>query len=390
MHPKIINSALKNLEAPFLYNYVVDERYELDPESFNFLKHCTGKNSFEEVIKKSKTDQKDADELVNYLVGESCLDDNKTVEAPLNFEVSDPVSPSLRYLQLNITEKCNLDCAHCYLGKKEKHDLPLPLIKKSLDEFSPNGLKVLLTGGEPLMHNQIWEVLEYAKNLPIRKELFSNGILITKNIAKKLSEYVQAVQISLDGLENSHELIRGKGTFKKTLEGIENASQYLDVNIATMVHPKNLNQFEELSNLVHELGVAEWNLDIPSLAGNATIDLIPKANEAAEIFRVYGFGTGVHEGDMEFSCGSHICTIDIHGNVSKCGFFEEGVGNIEDEKLTALWKKVVDKYTPPVNVLSCKDCSVVETCRGGCRFRAKLEGDFYGKDSFMCSVHLGG
>jgi len=388
MHPRLKDSALKAQESLFLYNYRFDERYELDFESFNFLKQFTGKNSLTEIIKATGADEKEAAGLIEYLSSEGCIEDRLDEKAQTTFDVADPILPSLRYLQLHITERCNLNCAHCYLGKKGKKDLELSLIKKALAEFSPNGLKLLITGGEAPLHKKFWEVAEIASKYPIRVELLSNGTLITPTVAEKLSKYVHSVQISLDGLKEGHEILRGPGSFENTINGIKNASKYLDVNIATMVHNGNLGEFVELEKLVDELGAREWNLDIPSLAGNATAELIPTASAAADIFRQYGFGSGVHEGDSGYSCGSHICTIDTFGGVSKCGFFEDIVGSIKDENLMALWTRVVAKYTPKVDELKCAGCLVLDECRGGCRYRAQVNGDFMGKDPFMCTLHL--
>ena len=389
MYPHLKDCALKAQESLFLYNYRFDERYELDSESFEFLRFCTGKNSLAEIVKATGTDEKEAAGLIEYLASEGCIEDRRLDNTASVFDLPEPVLPSLRYLQLHITERCNLNCGHCYLGEKEERDLEFETVRKALDEFSPNGLKLLITGGEALLHRRFWEIVELASRYPIRIELLSNGTMITPTVAKKLSKHIHSVQISLDGTKAGHEYLRGKGSFEKTINGIKNASKFLDVSIATMVHKHNLCEFEELEKLIETLGAKEWNLDIPSLAGNATKDVIPPTARAAEIFRKHGFGSGVHEGEFEYSCGSHICTIDIFGGVSKCGFFEDTVGNIRDEDLLSLWMRVVERYTPKVDMLECAGCMVVEECRGGCRYRALICGDFLGRDPFMCALHLG-
>jgi radical SAM protein with 4Fe4S-binding SPASM domain len=340
-------------------------------------------------LKLTESGEKESSELVQFLFSEECLVDSPVKDAPKAYLVEEPVLPSLRYLQLHITERCNLNCAHCYLGEKRQKDLGIGLIEKALDEFSPNGLKVLITGGEPLLHRDFWQVLELASRYPVRIELLSNGTLITGEITKRLSEYVHTVQISLDGMKRGHELLRGKGSFEGAVQGIRNVSDFMSVNIATMVHSGNASEFEELEGFVSSLGSREWNLDIPSLAGNAKPEVLPHTNTAGRIFKEYGFGEGVHEGDADYSCGSHICTIDIDGNVSKCGFFDDGVGNIRRENLQNLWTRVVERYTPSLGSIKCRGCRVIEECRGGCRYRAMVSGDFLGRDPFMCSVHLG-
>lgn len=386
MHPRLLNCALKNQETPILYNYAIDERYELDQESFEFITYFTGRNTLETIIKETGADPEESQTLLTFLKGENCLEDLFNPCAPIKFPIEPAHSPSLRYLQMHITDRCNLNCRHCYLGEKDQKDLSIALIRKALDEFSPNGMKLLITGGEALIHPHVWEVLDIASTYPIRLELLSNGLLLSEDVCKKLQGLIHSVQISLDGLKKGHEALRGKGTFEKTIKGVRNASKYLDVSIATMIHSHNLEEFPDLERVISQLHPREWILDIPSPAGNATDDLIPPLDEAAEIFRKYGYGTGVHEGDQDYSCGSHICSIDVQGGISKCGFFTDPVGRIRDEPLKDLWKKVVLRYTPKTGFLSCRSCRVVEECRGGCRYRAQAQGDLYGRDPFMCSL----
>ncbi len=390
MYPRLLNSALKKLETPHLYNYLEDERYELDLESFELLRLFTGRNSVDEIISKTHSNPDNVKTLIDYLLEEDCIEDLSDIKSPDLWPAEDALAPSLRYLQLHITERCNLNCAHCYLGVKGKKDLELKLIEKTMNEFSANGLKVLITGGEPLLHRKIWRVLETMSRYPVHRVIFSNGTLISRDVAERLSGYVHNIQISLDGMKRGHEHLRGEGSFDMTVRGIENAGEFLDVTIATMVHSKNLQEFEALEEYVGELGADEWSLDVPSKAGNARADIIPPYDAAADILKRYGYSSGVHEGDGSYSCGSHICTVDVSGGVSKCGFFEEAVGNIRDECLSTLWKRVVNKYTPPLSSLECAGCSSVSECRGGCRFRALCEGDFHGRDTLMCNVHLGG
>lgn len=391
MHPKLTNSVLRNVESAILYNYLSDELYELDKEAIDFLSYCTGRNTLGEICKKSHVDLKDGKKLVDYLSSEGCLGDIADPDAPERYVVKETVRPSLRYLQLHITEKCNLNCAHCYLGKKNNIDMKLTTIAQVLEEFSQYGFKVLVTGGEPLMHKNFWEVLKLTSELPLRVEVLTNGTLITPEVAMGLAKYVHQVQISLDGMKRGHEAIRGEGTFDATVEGMKNALKFLSVSCATMIHSKNLGEFDSMEAMLNEIGVREWMLDIPSNTGNMTRhpDLSVPYKNAVKIFKKYGYSTGVHTGDGALSCGSHICSVRSDGSVSKCGFFLDYVGNVEDETLEMCWLKVVDKYIPRLEELECGDCPVLEECRGGCRFRA-LSKNFYGKDLFMCALYLQG
>ncbi|MFQ6050467.1 MAG: radical SAM protein [Candidatus Hydrothermarchaeota archaeon] len=390
MYPKLKNCALKLTDKRVLYNFVEDELYELDDESFEFLSYCTGKNSFEDILLKTGCNKNESLELINYLKKERCLVFQKDQTANEKFTVKQNSRPPLKYLLLHITEKCNLKCRHCYLGEKSNRDLELGLIKKILNEFGEYGFKLLITGGEPLLHENFWDILKYARKFPIRIELLTNGTLIEEEIAERLFKYVNGVQISLDGMEEGHETLRGRGTFLKTINGIKNAKKYLNVTVATMIHSANMLEFDEMNKLMRELMVDEWILDIPAECGNLiknkelTIDFL----HAARIFKEYGYSVGIHAGEEDYSCGANLCSIDVSGNVTKCGFFDEGVGNIREGKLEDFWKIITREYLPKLSELDCEDCKVLKNCKGGCRYRALKEGGFYGKDPFMCCLYL--
>jgi len=175
--------------------------------------------------------------------------------------------PSLRYLELMLTERCNLRCRHCYLGEVGEEELPLAAILQTLEEFQEmQGLRVLLSGGEPLLYSRWQELNERLPEFELRLVLLSNGLLLTDKVIQELK--VHEVQLSLDGLEAGHELIRGKGTWAKTvgrLEALQAAG--MEVSVATMIHRGNLDELEKMNTWVQELGIREWNLDIPCLDG---------------------------------------------------------------------------------------------------------------------------
>lgn len=389
-HPRLRNSGLKLLEKKYLYNFLKDELYEIDDDAFNFLSRCTGRSSLQSILNNTGISQTEAEELIQYLISESCVENSKSSSAPERFEVQQSTLPSLRYLQMHITEKCNLNCRHCYLGAKIQKDINLNLAMKVIAEFGGTGLKLLITGGEPLLCSHLWKILAYARKFPVRVELLSNGILINEAIAKRLSRCVHCLQISLDGMQRGHEFLRGEGSFLKTIQGIKSAAKYLPVSIATMIHSRNLDEFEEMAILVEELGAKEWLLDVPSPAGSAkeNEEIIPDYVDAIKILKSYGFGYDTHSGDEEYSCGSHLCSVHVDGSVSKCGFFRDAVGSAAEKPLELCWRKVVAWYTPKTKELECSECKALEECRGGCRYRALVNKGLYSKDLLMCRLHL--
>jgi radical SAM protein with 4Fe4S-binding SPASM domain len=363
---------LKNLEEPYLYDIEKDELYELNADAYRFLLQiCQGMNP--------PVRQED-EEFLRF-----CLSENLIVfsETPLQRKVAlnPSPTPSLRYLELQMTDRCNLQCRHCYIGEGSHQDLSKKQIQRVLEEFQEiQGLRLLISGGEPLLHPHFWEINDILRNYAFRSVLLSNGTLITEEVAKKLC--VHEVQVSLDGMKEGHESLRGKGTFEKTMAAIDHLQEAnIRVSVATMIHHRNLSEFDQLASLLQSKHIEEWNVDVPCLEGrlktNQDFWVVP--SEAGRLLE-YGFGGGFHGATKNFTCGAHLCAIIPNGTVCKCGLFsDEPVGSIE-EGLRTCWARI-----PQIALkdLTCK-CPVTEECRGGCRFRAKIQGDLFQPDLFQC------
>lgn len=363
---------LKRLEEPYLFDIENDELYELSEEAYQFLLRC----SQGEWI----SIRKEEEDFIQYCLSENLLIQS---EAPIQREMilfPSPV-PSLRYLEFQITDRCNLRCRHCYIGDGFHQDLPFDRVLKVLKEFEEiQGLRLLLSGGEPLLHPDFWKINEIIRKYSFRSILLSNGTLITKEVAKRL--HVHEVQISLDGMKKGHESLRGQGTFEKTLQAIDHLQEAnIPVSVATMIHQKNLIEFEELASFIQSKKVKEWNVDVPCLSGRMkeSQDLWVTPSEAGPYLQ-YGYGGGLHTPEKNSTCGAHLCAIMSNGKVAKCGLFiQEPVGSI-DEGLRVCWERI-----PHIQLkeLFC-NCLEIEECRGGCRYRAKLQGNDFSPDPYQC------
>lgn len=161
-------------------------------------------------------------------------------------------------IKLNITKKCNLRCSHCFIEEYE-NELSLDNVINLIDDFNKNKLGIIfITGGEPLLYSNIYKVLEYLKSYNIPTCIASNGTLIDKDIARKLSEYnINNIQISIDGYNDEiHDSIRGYGSFKRAIEGINNLIECkINVIIGYVINNKNIDYIEEIIFLGEKLGV---------------------------------------------------------------------------------------------------------------------------------------
>jgi radical SAM protein with 4Fe4S-binding SPASM domain len=400
------DTVIKWLETPSIYHIEKDDLYELDNESFEFLQNCASENGC------NVESASDRSEFIDYCLKEGILTKGKvSVKRPPLIKSPDP---SLRYLELQITNKCNLKCKHCYIGDRNiftlpqplpsipkafgtlpsqervrvrgetKHELSINQIRVILKEFEEmQGLRVLITGGEPLIHSRFKEINDMLPEFFVRKVLFTNGLLLNKKVLKNLN--VDEIQISIDGLKDAHDSLRGKGTFRLAIEAVKRAiANGFEVSISTMVHPKNLDDFDEMDKLFKGIGIKDWTVDVPCISGrlkeNIKFQISPE--QSGKYLR-YGYGNGLHAGASGFACGLHLMAVMADGRVSKCTFYSGSpIGRIEDG-LRECWQKI-----KPIKLdkLKC-DCKHIESCRGGCRYRARLLGDPFGKDLYKCSFY---
>ena len=356
LHPQ---AALKRLELPYVYHIGRDELYEIDEKAEAFLLGCDGTLMGEKVIAEG--------EFIGYCLEEGLLE-VLPHPSPIPVSIDRSAQPSLRYLELQLLHGCNLKCRHCYLGPAREDKLSLEDAIKITREFaSHGGLRLLISGGEPLLYPRLQEFISETCHLKLRRVLLTNGTLIHDRNIRWLR--VENIQFSLDGWREGHEILRGRGTFEKTMRGIQIARDAgIPVSIATMIHQGNLNDFERLSHFTEEIDATEWGIDAPCMAGSLKNhpDLFVPYEEAAR-YKTYGYGGGYHGSSDGFACGRHLMTVLPTGKAVKCGFYEnQSLGDARGG-LMACWKK---SRHSPLDERECKDCPVIQDCAGGCRFRA--------------------
>jgi len=131
-------------------------------------------------------------------------------------------------LAIEVTTRCNGSCLHCFArsGISRRSSLPVNLVKEIIAEGYDAGYRHLhITGGEPLLWEGVFETLDYGFGVGY-KTIFmnTNGTLITEEIGKRLADYGSfSMSVSLDGPEGLHDRIRGKGSHRRTMLGIEKA-----------------------------------------------------------------------------------------------------------------------------------------------------------------------
>lgn len=371
------NVTLRLLEEPCLFNRSNDELYELDRKSFEFMSACLrGNVSMDQLNLEEK-------EFIDYCLGERLVCFSETVPHR-DITVGASPTPSLRYIELKITEKCNLRCKHCYMGESGEGDLSKEDVANILAQFEKmQGLTVLISGGEPLSHPHFEAINDYLDRFELRFVLLTNGTQVSKDMAKDLK--VHEVQLSLDGLKRGHDFLRGTGAFDKTVKGIEYLIEAgVEVSIATMIYKRNYSEIEQMKPLLAGWGIKVWNLDLPISTGRWSnergLDL--DLDQAATVLdNSYGGGRHYHTSEGPWACGAHFATVLPDGRMVKCGLYKKsGTAIPVIDNLKEVW---VDYPHIILKNLKC-DCNLLDTCRGGCRYRAGQFGDDLGPDLLQC------
>lgn len=180
--------------------------------------------------------------------------------------MSKKTKDALNQIYFYLTEGCNLACRHCWIAPKFQTKktaypmLELDLFRSIIEQAKPLGLsRVKLTGGEPLMHPEIDDILEHIRLENLRLTIETNGLLCTPRLAQKIKNCNNPfVSVSLDGMDaKTHEWIRGvEGSFEEAKEGIRNLVKAgLKPQIILSVMRCNRHQMESVVRLAESLGV---------------------------------------------------------------------------------------------------------------------------------------
>ncbi|MBL4931887.1 putative heme d1 biosynthesis radical SAM protein NirJ1 [Clostridium paridis] len=334
----------------------------------------------------------------------------------------------------NCTRTCNLKCVHCYASsdnKKYDGELSTEEGKRFIDELDEFRVPVILfSGGEPLLREDLFELVQYANKYKIRSTISTNGTLIDKDIATKIKNSgVGYVGISLDGVGTSHdEFRRTKGAFNLALNGIRNCKDVNQrVGLRFTINRHNFNQLEDIFHLIKNedidrvcfyhlvysgRGSKMIDEDITHEEARIAMDLIMEKSlelkDKVEILTVDNHADGIylylqalkkypHLAEsilklMKINGGNRsgiaIANVDYYGNVHADQFtWQHTFGNIKDRSFKDIW---TDASNPIIGGLKdrkellkgrCSKCKWINVCNGNLRTRAEsITGDFWASD----------
>ncbi|MGD0204781.1 MAG: PTO1314 family radical SAM protein [Candidatus Bathyarchaeia archaeon] len=156
-----------------------------------------------------------------------------------------------------LTYNCNLKCKMCPFWKRSSENLSTQKEKEILKQIYDSGAcGIGFEGGEPLLRKDLTEILAYSRSLPLHTSLVTNGTLLKSRI-DEIAPYINGIVfVSLDGLEKTHDLIRGvNGCFKEAVQGITAAKRKVSVTINMTIMADNIHEVEDTVKLAKDLGV---------------------------------------------------------------------------------------------------------------------------------------
>lgn len=332
------------------------------------------------------------------------------------------------FIQLHITEKCNLRCKHCYQTGDNPDEMSLPEMIAVITEVSDMikdwseaydiafmpGFNI--TGGEPFLRQDLMQILQELQNRKFDVHILSNGILISSERARLLADIgIKGVQISIEGPENIHDAIRGKGSFNSSLKGIGNLlDEGIEVTLNVTLSDINAWYFIDVIELALSIGVHRLGFSrlVPSGKGADLIDSMLKADSVkkiySEIFSVTVSGLKIVTGDPIASqmrlhtiknadatinsipaggCAAGVSGLTIlpDGTITPCRRLPIPIGNARTDSLREVWatSSVLNKLRDKSAYKGkCKKCIRWFQCKG-CRAIAYAYSQSKGKGDFL-------
>ncbi len=302
----------------------------------------------------------------------------------------------VRMIAWEVTRSCNLNCVHCRAASSlgpYSGELSTEKCLQLIDQIAAMSTPVIiLTGGEPLLRPDIFEIAAYGTNKGLRMVMATNGMLVTPAVAQKMTESgIQRVSISIDGKDaHSHDAFRQqKGAFNGAMQGIEalkNAKMEFQIN--TTITTNNLDQIKDIFKLakdIEAITAADYEETLMWFHQESlSCGIQLKATCAPHYFRIMHqnkpkeekpvkkSGGHFHESTRGCLGGITFCFISHTGQVQPCGYLELDCGNVKKKSFASIWEnsevfrnlRDYSKYEG-----KCGRCEFIKVC-GGCRARA--------------------
>ena len=308
-------------------------------------------------------------------------------------------------VHLQVSDACNLRCAHCFAGELADRHAPLTLVE--LDSlFSTlarlGSFRLGLTGGEPLLRRDLFEIIDAATARGLSLCVTTNGLLLTEEIAREFGrrDFVW-LNVSLEGATaTSNDAIRGAGTFDRVRDRVALLVRHARFTLAFTMTSRSAGEVTACAALAREWGAhaAVFRPLYPVGTASRHPELMPSYGQySGALERLTG---DLHESDpfsprlrggrqshvtLNAGCGagSLVCSISVDGEVSPCSFLgpAHAAGSLRREPFEVIWNRS--------HVFTRLRAAEGEAFCGGCRARALADtGSVHGRDPWF-DDHVG-
>ncbi len=335
--------------------------------------------------------------------------------------------------QWHITDECDQRCKHCYLFGEDAAlncvSTPWDQLMNTLDQVTADAAKHLsypilaISGGDPILHPRFWDFAEELHKRGILWLIMGNPFHLSTEVVKRLKQLgCYKYQMSLDGLEEFHDKMRKPGSFRATIDAVRYFREAgMFVQFMATASKQNLDDIIACMDVAVECGVqlfvfarycatspekAEENYPTPEEYRAFLLKFYNKRKEYMEAGVKTGFGLKDHLftllryelGDFEVPdyskedpdriCdGCHLgqgVAILANGNIMACRRMESVIGNMKTDDLTDVRESDLAKsYRDVKNIKKCKDCELLNWCRGCRAVGYNVTGDLQSEDP-MC------
>lgn len=347
-----------------------------------------------------------------------------------------PKANTLRLVAWEVTRRCNLACKHCRAVAEDHpydNELDTKASFKLLEQIKEVGDPIIiLTGGEPLLRDDIFDIAAHGTKLGLRMVMAPNGTLITRDIARRMKDSgIKRISVSLDGsTPESHDDFRGlKNAFKHSIRGIKIAREAgIEFQINTVITKTNLDQIPKILALAENLGAVAHHifLLVPTGRGKYIVDSEINAEEYEETLNWFYDQRDKTSLQLKATCAPHyyrilrqrakkdgkkvsfethgldavtrgclagtgFCFISHVGKVQTCGFLDVECGDITQQTFKDVWENshVFNQLRDFNNLENkCGICEYKRVC-GGCRARAYEATGNYLAEEPLCSYQPG-
>jgi radical SAM protein with 4Fe4S-binding SPASM domain len=305
------------------------------------------------------------------------------------------------FVQWLATYRCNFQCSFCEASAnlERADELTTHEVYTLIDDLEGMGAKrLLISGGEPLVREDMAEIIRYATRAGLSLGLVSNGYLTAKNWPGLQRGHYFMYFTSLDGPRSLHDSARATDSFSRVMDSLERfAAHKVPIRIVnTVVHPGNFHLLSEMLGIVRSSFATRWHLTPIQMVGRAAgqdqfqlngQQLRQLVEFVAASSRVMPVALGESHAYLNCLVGTHLAKPFFCGaGLTRCAIMPEGSvmacqqvynlqfaeGNIRRRPFSRIWRENFKDFRQWQIPQSCHGCGHLGACRGGCWAEMKL------------------